>query len=781
MACLVLGEVRELEALTPELRRICLFGSTAGVEVRARAAAVLANVHFAAGEYETTLRVCADIPFNVLHETASASASAFGVLAVKQSALFRLGRYAEAGIVCGQALSIAEAEADESMQGDVWFWMGNLSKITGQLIPSLRMYTQAGKRHQRAASVLGLARDHLNRAAVLNRLGQVADSNLAYHEARRVAAHSGDRVTVLRTLIGQGMTSLRLGDLPTARRHLLTAWLDARRIRAAREICLCTEFLGELQIVAGRHAAACRTLRLCRRLAERLAPEGDLMAELGVRESLLELSLGRRDLALACAREAIDLCLRKGMAWEEAQAHRLAGAALASDFERSPAREELGRAEELFTRMGERLEIDLARAWLAWLDTDRSTPPPALHPAQMPHPAKRRDDGMDRERLATDEPGAEESAIEESARAVLRRIRRMRLPLPPRNLLPPSNQHPARPSLTGRTRNLSDESPGSGSPALTPEARGLDPIWNSLGLLTRSEKYLTALLDLQRLAQAGSNILILGETGTGKELLARAVHKLSGREGRLVPFNCAGCPAGLVEAELFGVERGAFTGADQRRSGLVRRAAGGTLFLDEVGDLPPESQGVLLRFLDSGEMRPLGSDHIRSVELGIVAATLHPLDQPTPDDRFRRDLYYRLAEGFIRIPPLRERSEDLQALICHLWERTHDATPPDWLVAEPALRVLALHAWPGNIRELRHFLRRLSLRPTGESLAPREIAQILDEGPRDFLELAPSTEDLRDALTVADGNRRYAARLLGISRQRLYRLIEKHRHETWAD
>jgi two-component system, NtrC family, response regulator AtoC len=219
------------------------------------------------------------------------------------------------------------------------------------------------------------------------------------------------------------------------------------------------------------------------------------------------------------------------------------------------------------------------------------------------------------------------------------------------------------------------------------------------------------LLDLAReLAVIDLPVLVLGETGTGKELFARAVHGWSARAaGPLVSLNCAALGESLLEAELFGHERGAFTGAVASRPGLIEKAHGGTLFLDEIGDAPPRLQAELLRALESGRVRRVGADVERSVDVRLVAATNRMLDAEVEAGRFRRDLFYRLDGATLVVPPLRERPLDVPALarafLKRACERQHRAPP---LYASDAMERLLAHHWPGNVRELRNLAERLS-------------------------------------------------------------------------
>ena len=205
-----------------------------------------------------------------------------------------------------------------------------------------------------------------------------------------------------------------------------------------------------------------------------------------------------------------------------------------------------------------------------------------------------------------------------------------------------------------------------------------------------------------RVAASDSAVLIRGETGTGKELVARAIHEGSPRsKGPLVAVNCGALPEHLVESELFGHRKGAFTGADEHRAGLFEVADGGTLFLDEVGELPKSLQPRLLRALESGEIRRVGDSHPITVDVRVVCATHRVLEEMVAAGEFREDLLFRINTFEVAIPPLRERLDDIPALVRHFARKARPQTPPEADVAEPAVfAALAAHHWPGNIREL---------------------------------------------------------------------------------
>jgi formate hydrogenlyase transcriptional activator len=238
------------------------------------------------------------------------------------------------------------------------------------------------------------------------------------------------------------------------------------------------------------------------------------------------------------------------------------------------------------------------------------------------------------------------------------------------------------------------------------------------GIVGRSASLQRALREVEVVAPTDSGVLILGETGTGKELIARAIHNLSTRRDRpLIKLNCAAIPSGLLESELFGHERGAFTGALMRKAGRFEAADKGTLFLDEVGDIPLELQPKLLRVLQEHEFERLGSTHTQQVDVRVVAATHRDLKQMVKDGEFRGDLYYRLHVFPLPVPALRDRREDIPLLVRHFVDeyarrinRRIETIPPQ------AIEALTNYSWPGNVRELQNFIERSVILSPGTSL-----------------------------------------------------------------
>ncbi len=288
---------------------------------------------------------------------------------------------------------------------------------------------------------------------------------------------------------------------------------------------------------------------------------------------------------------------------------------------------------------------------------------------------------------------------------------------------------------------------------------------------------------IERVAPTEARVLLTGESGTGKELAAAAVHGASRRAGKaFVTVNCAAIPRDLVESEMFGHERGAFTGATERRLGRFELAHAGTLFLDEVGDLSADAQAKLLRTLETGELSRLGAETSQRVDVRIVAATNRRLEDAVADGDFREDLFFRLNVFPIRLPALRERLEDLPALVLHLADRIRPRQAPTFTPS--ALEALAGYAWPGNVRELANLVERLIILsgPTVDGAAVRQVLRGGGPPPLGASALGRPLNDALDdfergligaALTQAQGNVAEAARLLQTDRANLYRRMRR--------
>ena len=289
---------------------------------------------------------------------------------------------------------------------------------------------------------------------------------------------------------------------------------------------------------------------------------------------------------------------------------------------------------------------------------------------------------------------------------------------------------------------------------------------------------------VQTIGRTDARVLITGESGTGKELVAAALHAASSRaQAPFIRVNSAAIPKELIESEMFGHERGAFSGAHQMRRGKLELADGGTLFLDEVGDLGPEAQSKLLRAIETGEYQRVGGERTRHVDVRVIAATNRDLRQAVQAGRFRDDLFYRLNVVPIHLPPLRERLEDLPALVTHFlthFRQRTGAVPP--VVTDEAQQLLQAYRWPGNVRELANFCERLTILYPGEAIGQQVVRRLVPEldglASADERALPDRVDDYERSLIVAAleaaaGNVADAARRLHTDRPNLYRRMRR--------
>jgi len=307
----------------------------------------------------------------------------------------------------------------------------------------------------------------------------------------------------------------------------------------------------------------------------------------------------------------------------------------------------------------------------------------------------------------------------------------------------------------------------------------------------RAPKFIAAVDDARKVAPTGTTVLLTGESGTGKEVLARAIHHASSRaDGPFVALNCAALPETLIESELFGHERGAFTGADKLKRGRFETAAGGTLFLDEVGELAPTAQAKLLRVLQERRYERVGGTTTLEADVRLIAATNRDLERAVADGRFREDLYYRLAVFRVHLPPLRERGNDVLLLADHFVRQLgSEMGKPNPGLSHEARDLLAAHSWPGNIRELQNAIERALILAEGELISAGQLG-IVPRPSRDVTTAAAPVPDsdrrvdvraiaevekqmIADALRRANGNKSRAAAALGLSRTQLLRRVRR--------
>jgi transcriptional regulator with PAS, ATPase and Fis domain len=304
------------------------------------------------------------------------------------------------------------------------------------------------------------------------------------------------------------------------------------------------------------------------------------------------------------------------------------------------------------------------------------------------------------------------------------------------------------------------------------------------GIVGRDEKMLRIFDTIRQVARTDAPVLIQGETGTGKELVALAIHKES-RRGRnhFVPVNCGAMPEGLLESELFGHVKGAFTGAMRDKKGRFELADGGTIFLDEVGEMSPKTQVKLLRVLQDGRFERVGSEKTVQMDVRVISATNKRLEREVATGHFRRDLYYRLCVIPITLPPLRERRGDIPLLAEHfLSHYTREPEHRNAILIPTALSMLMAHSWPGNVRELQNVLQFALIKSGGHLIESEHLGPALPEViPPSLMvqhrEQKLNVENVTEALKNAEGNRKRAAEILGVSRSTLYRFFARQENQ----
>ena len=309
--------------------------------------------------------------------------------------------------------------------------------------------------------------------------------------------------------------------------------------------------------------------------------------------------------------------------------------------------------------------------------------------------------------------------------------------------------------------------------------RGQMRNWRS-DIVSRSASMEELLNQARRLAKTESSVLISGASGTGKELLARAIHRASERSGEFVAVNCAAIPEALLESELFGHARGAFTGALRERRGLFEHANSGTLFLDEIGDMPLSLQAKLLRVLQERRVRPVGSNSAVPIDTRVISATNHDLDSAMRDGRFRQDLYYRLNVLELQMPALADRREDIPVLVAHKLQELEKETGSAKRFSPGAMELMMAAEWPGNVRQLFNLVEKTAALSASPVISVRQVKGALGDQSAEMRPYAEAREEftrnyLIELMRLSQGNVSKAARMAKRNRTDFYRLLAKHR------
>jgi DNA-binding NtrC family response regulator len=309
------------------------------------------------------------------------------------------------------------------------------------------------------------------------------------------------------------------------------------------------------------------------------------------------------------------------------------------------------------------------------------------------------------------------------------------------------------------------------------EAASIDDLPDT-EMIGSSSRMIDIYKTVSKVAPTDATVLIEGETGTGKELIARMIHRNSKRSSNsFVPVDCGAIAPSLLESELFGTLKGAYTGADRDRMGVFEAAANGTVFLDEIGDIDLGFQLKLLRFMQEREIRPLGSSRAKKVDVRVIAATNKDVQKMVDEGKFREDLWYRLNVVRLTLPPLCERASDIPLLVHYFLKRYNERYKLTTILTDSGRKAMEEYSWPGNVRQLQHMMERLTILAAGgriDDAAVRHAIEQMDSRDHASDSLADTEADqIRRVLAATNGNKSRAAKILGIERKTLYRKLEK--------
>lgn len=761
--CEALWIAREVERLKTHLGELKATASAWSLE-HAIACLYEARVLSAAGSYAECARLLDPWQHEVRCETLPSKLTAF-MLVYAARAWIRLRDAGRARSLLRRAILYFENSGEALAAASALDLLGITERMAADWRIAEACHSKAARRATELGDLKLLCACATNLGVVRLFSGHFIGAEASLKWAIAVASEVNDVSTTARLHRLMALLRTRLGSFDEARDRFLDALRFTARTRDRRSHSLFCEYIGELRLAQGLHARARRWLSRGYRLASRV-PEPDVMGECQRMLAEVELQGGNVDAAIQMASSALRAFQAHDDKYEIATTQRVLGAVFLRKGLIADAVTNLTEAIAFFEGADEQFEIFRAQALLSSArgEFGRDAVAMQLSGGRLNDPvgAKRRAaaqiGALGASGLASDEtpttPSADVWDVPRTLDGANGHSARTRMN---------GSMHKARPRSTGASVVLFGERP---SQELERAANPGFP-----GLVGSSRALITALHAVRAVAGTHDNVLVQGETGTGKELIARAVHALSRRSsGRFVPVNCGAIGAELLDAEIFGHRRGAFTGATDERAGLARTASEGTLFLDEIAELSLRSQPRLLRLLDSGEVRSVGSDLPVRVDVRVVAATHQPIIDRVRDGSFRRDLYHRLATHTIVLPSLRNRLDDLPVLIEHLAREIRAQGRPFAGVATSVLRRMYDYDWPGNVRELRNAVSMLATRLSSEHIAwdwvpPRS------EDPREGASIGG--DEINRALRLYSGNIEAAAFSLGLSKQRLYRLCDR--------
>ncbi len=515
---------------------------------------------------------------------------------------------------------------------------------------------------------------------------------------------------------------------------------------------LCAEYAADVELEQGRFEVALEQLDRLRPQVVALAPRGDVIAEIQRRRAECLLHLGKVESGIEAVREAESIARECGDAYELACALRVLGLLLARAGKPVEAQGAFARAFQIFDEI--QTPYEWGKLWMSYGDW--------LCSAHSQHYFSLR-------------------AAQDAYRAAIEHFDGMRAEYK----LGEAHQRLA--ALDARLKEESDREAEDAQIRPRPRRRPVRDIelqrrvqwaYETFGLVTRHKPFLDMLDQIAALATSEIPVLVLGESGTGKERIARGIHNLSGRTGEYVAINCSAIQPTMLEAELFGYVRGAFTGADRDKPGLFEAADRGTVFLDEIGEMSVDLQAKLLRVLENGSLRRIGATTDSRVRVRLLAATNREQSKLASGDGFRSDLYFRLAHAVYTLPPLRERGDDAEVLLDHFLDTVGEEEGKRLRLSTATRERLLEYTWPGNVRQLRALVHRLVAQSSdGHVVTPRELQLDDAAAPRNFLEEMEEQERRRilDALEKSSGVKADAARMLRLSRTTMLAKMKRYR------
>ncbi|HYM82000.1 MAG TPA: sigma 54-interacting transcriptional regulator [Candidatus Limnocylindria bacterium] len=595
-------------------------------------------------------------------------------------------------------------------------------------------------------------------AIVCWKLGNLGDATRLAEASRSGAAESSAVEAEVHALQLMALAALHRGSYDVAKALLAEASRSWPGSDTSRPFLLNIEFLGDVHLEQNQSELAIERYDSLWPKVLALTPKGDIVAELRRRRAECYFNLGRQQEAFAEAMAGILHCRELGDRYEEAATYRVVALSAAALGRASEARQWFHQGFAFYEDI--ETPYEWAKLWMAygdWLSGSDAGEYRDMTGALDAY----RVASEHFENIGADARLAEARTKLESLKASLTATEAAKSATS--GVVSPQVRDLIRPSRRPR---------GSGEL----ERRAAWAV-ETFGFVTRNKIALDLLEEVAKLADSGTHVLILGESGTGKELVAEGLHKLGKRSGRFMAINCGALPRDVIESELFGHVAGAFTGATRDKAGLLEACAGGTAFLDEIGEMSVDLQTRLLRFLESGEVRRVGSNKTTIVDTQIVAATNRERGALERREGFRTDLYYRLAHAVIELPPLRRRGDDVDVLVGHFLAESCKEFGKNIQLSDAARNRLVAYPWPGNVRQLRSAMRRLViLTNSGETVGPEAVALDHSDVPSSLTEELEQAERRRivEALSQSRGVRTEAARLLGMSRTTLLGKMKRY-------